>query len=74
MGVIYGIGLYFWYKSLEYINVSKATILTSGNLIFTAIFATFLLGEIFTIFHLIGTILVIISIIIIVNPMIKEKL
>ncbi|MFX0073307.1 MAG: EamA family transporter, partial [Candidatus Hermodarchaeota archaeon] len=74
MGTIYGIGLYLWYKCLENINVSKATVIISGNLIFTAIFATILLGEIFTIFHLIGTILVIISIIIIVNPWEKDKL
>ena len=74
MGAVYGIGLYLWYKTLENINVSKATIIISGNLIFTAIFATFLLGEVFTIFHLIGTILIITSIIIIVNPMKKEEL
>ena len=74
MGIIYGMGLYLWYKILENINVSKATIIISGNLIFTAIFAMLLLGELFTIFHLIGTILVITSIIIVVNPMKKEEL
>jgi len=74
MGTVYGIGLYLWYKVLENIDVSIATIIISGNLIFTAIFATFLLGEVFTIFHLIGTILIITSIIIIVNPMKKEEL
>jgi len=74
MGSIYGIGLYLWYKTLENINVSKATILISGNLIFTAIFASLLLSEIFTVFHLIGTILVIISIFLIVNPIKNEKL
>lgn len=74
MGFIYGIGLYMWYKTLENLNVSKATILVSGNLIFTAIFATLFLREIFTIFHLIGTIFVIISIFLIVNPMKKEEL
>ncbi|MFX1445394.1 MAG: EamA family transporter, partial [Promethearchaeota archaeon] len=74
MGTIYGIGLYMWYKTLENINVSKATIITSGNLIFTALFATIFLNEIFTIFHLIGTVLIIISIFLIVNPMKNEKL
>ncbi len=74
MGVIYGMGLYLWYKTLENINISKATIIISGNLIFTAIFAMLLLGEVFTIFHLIGTILVISSIIIIVNPTKREEL
>ena len=74
MGAVYGMGLYLWYKTLENINVSKATIIISGNLIFVAIFATLLLGEVFTIFHLIGTVLIITSIIIIVNPMKKEEL
>jgi drug/metabolite transporter (DMT)-like permease len=74
MGSIYGIGLYMWYKTLENINVSKATIITSGNLIFTAIFASIFLSEIFTVFHLIGTILIIISIFLIVNPIKNEKL
>ena len=74
MGSIYGIGLYMWYKTLENINVSKATIITSCNLIFTAIFATVFLSEIFTIFHLLGTILIVISIFLIVNPMKNEKL
>jgi drug/metabolite transporter (DMT)-like permease len=73
MGSIYGIGLYMWYKTLENINVSKATIITSGNLIFTALFATLFLSEIFTVFHLIGTILIIISIFLIVNPMKNGK-
>ena len=54
--------------------MSKATIIISGNLIITVIFASILLGEVFTIFHLIGTILVIASIIIIINPTKKEEL
>ena len=74
MGIVYGIGLYLWYKVLENIDVSIATIILSANLIVTAFFATLFLGEVFTIFHLIGTILIITSIIIIVNPMKKEEL
>ncbi|MBA7714595.1 hypothetical protein ES703_123621 [subsurface metagenome] len=74
MGTVYGIGLYLWYKVLENIDVSIATIILSANLIVTAFFATLFLGEVFTIFHLIGTILIITSIIIIVNPMKKEEL
>jgi drug/metabolite transporter (DMT)-like permease len=74
MGTVYGIGLYLWYKVLENIDVSKGTVIISGNLIVTAFFATLFLGEFFTIFHLIGTILVITSIIIIVNPTKKEDL
>jgi drug/metabolite transporter (DMT)-like permease len=72
MGGAYGGGLYLWYKCLENISVSKATIIISGNLLFTVIFAMFLLGELFTFFHLMGTILVIMSIIVIVNQKKEE--
>ena len=66
MGIVYGTGLFCWYKTLSYLDVSKATMLFSPTPIITAIFAYFLLGKVFTIFHFIGTIIVIISIIIIV--------
>jgi drug/metabolite transporter (DMT)-like permease len=69
MGVIYAIDLLFWYKSLSYIEVSKASVIVSPMPILTAVFAFFILGEIFTIFHLIGTVVIIISIMMIV----KEK-
>jgi drug/metabolite transporter (DMT)-like permease len=62
MGVVYASGLYCWYKSLSLLDVSKATILFSFTPIGTAIFASFILGELFTVFHLIGTIIVILSI------------
>lgn len=71
MGLVYGTGLFCWYKTLSYLDVSKATILFSLTPIVTAIFAYFLLGKIITIFHLVGTIIVITSIIFIV--MNKEK-
>lgn len=67
MGTVYGAGLYCWYKTLSYLDVSKATILFSPTPIITAIFATLFLGEIFTIFHLIGFVIIIISIVIIVK-------
>ncbi len=67
MGASYGTGLFLWYKVLENIEMNKATIILSSNLIVTAFFAMLILGEVFTIFHLMGTILVIISIIVIVN-------
>lgn len=69
MGATYGIGLFFWYQTLAHLDVSKASILVSPTPIVTAIFATVFLHEIFTIFDLIGTIIVIISIIMII----KEK-
>ena len=71
MGLVYGLGLFCWYKTLSYLDVSKATIILSPTPIVTAIFASFILGEVFTIFHLIGTILVIISIYAIVRQ--KQK-
>ncbi len=71
MGAIYGAGLYCWYKTLSYLDVSKATILFSPTPIITAIFATLFLGELFTVFHLIGLVIIIVSIVIIVRQ--KEE-
>ena len=73
MGATYGTGLYFWYKCMQYIDVNKASILVSPTPIATAIYATFLLGETFTIYHLLGTIIVILSIVMIVLPMNKKN-
>ncbi|MFW9948939.1 MAG: DMT family transporter [Candidatus Thorarchaeota archaeon] len=67
MGVIYGAGLAAWYFALSYLDVSVATIIFSPTPIVTAIFATVILGEAFTIFHIIGTFLVILSIFIILR-------
>lgn len=72
IGLLYGFDLLFWYKSLSHIDVSKASILVSPMPILTAFFAYFFFGEIFTIFHLIGTIIIIFSIAIIVRET-KEK-
>ena len=67
MGATYGAGLACWYKTLSYLEVSKATIMFAPTPITSAIFAAIILGENFTLFHLIGIILVVISIIAIVN-------
>jgi len=67
MGTVYGLGLFCWYKTLSYLDVSNATIVLSPTPVVTAIFATFILGAVFTIFHLIGSVIVILSIIIIVK-------
>ena len=48
-------------------NFIKASTIFGVTPITTALFATFFLGELFTFAHLIGTIIVIISIIVIVN-------
>ncbi|MFW9999231.1 MAG: DMT family transporter [Candidatus Hodarchaeota archaeon] len=71
MGAVYGSGLVCWYLTLSYLDVSKATILLAPTPISSAIFASLILGENFTIAHLLGTILIIISIIIIMNE--KKK-
>jgi len=67
MGTVYGLGLFCWYKTLSYLDVSNATVVLSLTPIVTAIFATLLLGELFTIFHLIGSVVVILSVVIIVK-------
>jgi len=74
MGSVYGLGLFFWYKALSYLDVSNATIIFSPTPIVTAIFATFLLGELFTIFHLIGSIIVIFSIVFIIKQKNNKKM
>ena len=74
MGLTYGLGLFCWYKVLTYLGTSKGTAMTSGTPIVTIIFATIILGEIFTIFHIIGTLLVILSVLMIVKPRKDENI
>lgn len=71
MGLDYGFSLYFWYKTLSYIEIGKAGIINSITPIISAFFAFIILGEIFTIYHLIGMVIVIISIIVIVREKAK---
>jgi drug/metabolite transporter (DMT)-like permease len=74
MGSVYGAGLVCWYLTLSYINISKATTIFAPTPITSAIFATLILGENFTIAHLLGTVLIIVSIIIIVNQKDNNKI
>lgn len=67
MGAVYGSGLICWYLTLSYLDVSTATTVLAPTPISSAVFATIILGEIFSIAHLVGTIIIIVSIIIIVN-------
>ncbi|MHA1669809.1 MAG: DMT family transporter [Promethearchaeota archaeon] len=67
MGIDYGLSLYAWYKTLTYIEIGKASIIVSFTPIISAFFSFIILGETFTIFHLIGTIIVIFSILMIVR-------
>jgi drug/metabolite transporter (DMT)-like permease len=67
MGVDYGFSLFLWYKTLTYIGIGKASIINSLTPIVTSFFSWLILGEAFTIFHLIGTIIIIFSIYVIVR-------
>ena len=71
MGIVYGIDLCCYYLALSYIKVSKVSILMAPSLIITTFFATIILSEVFTIYHLIGSIIVITSMVIIIR--LKEK-
>jgi drug/metabolite transporter (DMT)-like permease len=67
MGTVYGSGLVCWYKALSYLDVSKASTIFAPTPISSAIFASLILGVNFTFYHLVGILLVIVSIIVIVN-------
>ncbi|MHA1803691.1 MAG: DMT family transporter [Promethearchaeota archaeon] len=67
IGVVHGCGLYCWYKTLSYMRFSRATMLFSPTPIISAFLAFFYLGEELTIFTLIGTLIVIFSIILIMR-------
>ena len=67
MGIDYGFSLYMWYKALSYIEIGKVTIINSLTPIVSSFFSFLLLGENFTVFHLIGLSIIILSIIMIVK-------
>ena len=67
MGFLYGFDVFFWYKTLENLDFSKAEVIVTPMPLLTALFATIILGETFTIFHLIGALIIISSIIMIVR-------
>ena len=67
MGFDYGFSLFFWYKTLTYIQIGTATIINSLTPFTTVLFSFIILGDVITIFHLIGTFIMIFSIIIIVR-------
>jgi len=73
MGFLYGFDVLFWYSSLSHIQFSKASVLVAPMPILTAFFAFLILGVPFTIFHLVGAIIITISIIIIVIQGRNEK-
>jgi len=67
MAVDYGVSLFLWYKSLTYIDIGKASVILSLTPIVTAFFSSIFLGDKLTVFHLIGTFIIIFSIAIIVR-------
>jgi len=67
IGFFYAFDVLYWYRAIQKIDVSKASIIISPMPILVAFLAYLILGEIFTIYHLIGTLIVIGSIIIIVR-------
>lgn len=67
MSLDYGIGLFLWYKTLTYIEIGKASIINSLSPIVSAFFSWLILGEIFTIYHLFGTLIIVFSIYMIVR-------
>ncbi|MFW9948009.1 MAG: DMT family transporter [Candidatus Odinarchaeota archaeon] len=67
MGLDYGFSLFFWYKTISYIQIGKAGIINSLTPIVTAFFSFIFLRGIFTIFHLIGTMIIILSIFMIIR-------
>ena len=73
LGVVYSIGLFFWYSTLSNLKTSIATILVSPTPILTALLSVLILGDTLTIYHILGSIIVISSIIMIVRPSSKNK-
>ncbi|MFX1374454.1 MAG: DMT family transporter [Promethearchaeota archaeon] len=67
MGTVYGSGLVCWYKTLSYLEVSKASTIFAPTPVLSAIFTIIFLDESLRIYNLIGIILVILSIIVIIN-------
>lgn len=67
MAIVYSFALYTWYQTLSFIEIGRATIIVSITPIITAFFSFLIFGEIITIYHVIGTIVVILSIYMIVR-------
>jgi len=64
-GLIYGLNVFFWYQIIKYLKISIGTILITPQVIVTAFFGSIFLNEPFTIYHVIGLIIIISSIIVI---------
>ena len=69
MSIDYGASLYLWYKALTYIEIGKTTIIISLTPIVSSVFSTLILGIEFTLYHLIGMMIIIFSI----SMIVREK-
>jgi drug/metabolite transporter (DMT)-like permease len=67
MAIDYGFSLFLWYKTLTYIQIGKASFINSLTPVSTAVFSFLILGNILTIYHLVGTLIIIVSIYFIVR-------
>lgn len=73
LAVLYGLGTYFLFKSLQYIEVSEVTIITSVRAVVTIISAVLLLGEVFNLQKAIGTAIILASTFIVTEKVGKIK-
>lgn len=73
MGLIYGCGLFIWYNVLSFVGTSKGSAMLSATPLTTALFAVLVFGEAFTVFHLIGTLIVMGSVYFIVRKNKEDK-
>jgi drug/metabolite transporter (DMT)-like permease len=67
MALDWSFSLLFWYRTLSYIQIGKAAVVMSLTPISSAVFSWIILGDEITYFHLIGIIIVIVSIYVIVR-------
>lgn len=74
IGIAYLIGHYFWYYSIKNIDIAISSGIQTVQPIITSILAFYILGEIFTIYHLIGLIWITVCILIILVDNRKNKL
>ena len=73
MALDWSFSLLFWYRTLSYISIGKAGVIMSLTPITSAVFSWIILGELITYYHLIGIIIVTISIYVIVREKKDEE-
>jgi drug/metabolite transporter (DMT)-like permease len=66
-GTDYGFSLFCWYKALTYFQIGRTTIVGSLTPIVTTVFSFLFLNDVFTIYHFLGTTIIIFAIIMIIR-------